>query len=69
MLVISRRKGEAIRIGEDIVITIAEIMPGKVRLGISAPQGVRIVRDNAQGNPGSQKDPSLLSVQEKQKIS
>jgi carbon storage regulator len=44
MLVLSRRRNESILIGEDIEITIAAIDGKKVRLGISAPRWVPIVR-------------------------
>lgn len=38
MLVLSRHKGEAIRIGDDITIVVVEIRDGKVRLGVDAPE-------------------------------
>ena len=44
MLVLTRKSGETVRIGEDITITVVEVKEGQVRLGISAPQGVRIYR-------------------------
>ena len=44
MLVLTRRKGEKIHIGPDIVITVVEIQPGRVRIGIEAPLAVNIVR-------------------------
>jgi carbon storage regulator len=44
MLVLSRRFQEKIFIGENIVITIVEIVPGRVRLGIEAPRDVAIYR-------------------------
>lgn len=44
MLVLTRKSKEAIKIGEDITITIVEIGKGQVRVGIEAPQGVRIYR-------------------------
>ncbi|MDA8088962.1 MAG: carbon storage regulator CsrA [Nitrospiraceae bacterium] len=44
MLVLTRKSGETVRIGEDIAITVVEVKEGQVRLGISAPQGVRIYR-------------------------
>lgn len=44
MLILSRKKGEAIRIGDDIEIFIADIKGDKVRLGISAPEDLKICR-------------------------
>ena len=37
MIVLSRRKGEAIVINNDITVTVIEIRGDKVRLGIEAP--------------------------------
>ncbi|MEY4668999.1 MAG: hypothetical protein RL518_1698 [Pseudomonadota bacterium] len=44
MLVLSRRETEKILIGDDIVVTVVEVAPGKVRLGIDAPSNVTILR-------------------------
>ena len=44
MLVLTRKIGEGILIGEDIRITILENQDGKVRIGIEAPQDRRIYR-------------------------
>ena len=44
MLVLTRRQGEAIRVGSNIVVTVARIRGNKVRLGIEAPDSVRIDR-------------------------
>jgi len=46
MLVLSRRKGEAIRIGDDVVITVVRIKHGdnSVGLGIEAPREVSVHR-------------------------
>lgn len=44
MLVLSRRVGEAIQIGEDVQVTVVRIGPGVVRIGIDAPQQMNIVR-------------------------
>lgn len=45
MLTISRRAGERIMIGEDIVIEVLEVSGGNVRLGITAPAAQRIYRE------------------------
>ena len=44
MLVLSRKKDQTIRIGSDIVITVVAISGGHIRLGISAPPEVKILR-------------------------
>lgn len=46
MLVISQKKGEKLRIGRDITITILDAKAGKVRIGIEAPQDLEIVRES-----------------------
>lgn len=44
MLILSRKKGESIKIGDDIEIFVADIKGDKVRLGISAPEHMKISR-------------------------
>lgn len=44
MLVISRKKGDSLLIGEDIEITVVKIDDGSVKLSISAPKTVTILR-------------------------
>lgn len=44
MLVVSRRQGESIVIGENIEISILESSDGLVKIGIEAPRSVRILR-------------------------
>jgi len=44
MLVIRRRTGESLRIGEDVEIEIIECGPNRVKLGIRAPREVSVMR-------------------------
>ena len=44
MLVLSRRVGERIQIGDDIVITLNKISGNRIALGIEAPREVSIRR-------------------------
>lgn len=44
MLIIRRRRGESIVIGEDIEIEILETSPTQVKLGISAPKDITVLR-------------------------
>ncbi len=45
MLVISRRAGESILIGEDVEIEVLETVSGRVKLGIKAPRAVPVLRN------------------------
>lgn len=44
MLIITRKKGESIMIGEDIELIISKIDDGSVKIGIKAPKDVSILR-------------------------
>ncbi len=44
MLVLSRKEGEQLLIGDNIVLTINRISGNRVAIGIEAPREVRIVR-------------------------
>ncbi|MEX1028740.1 MAG: carbon storage regulator CsrA [Paenibacillaceae bacterium] len=44
MLVLSRKKGESIMIGDDIELVVVEIKGDQVRLGVKAPKDVSIYR-------------------------
>lgn len=44
MLVLKRKAGESILIGENIEIQIVEIDEGKVKIGIEAPKQITVLR-------------------------
>ena len=44
MLVLTRKPGEGIVIGDDITITIIEVKGGGIRIGIDAPNDKKIFR-------------------------
>jgi carbon storage regulator len=45
MLTLTRKVGQKIRIGDQIEIVVREIRGRQVRLGISAPQGLPVYRE------------------------
>ena len=45
MLIITRRPGERIMVGDDIVVEIMETVGNSVRVGISAPRSVPVYRE------------------------
>ena len=45
MLVLTRKPGQSVYIGEDVKVTLMEIKGNQVRVGIDAPASVRIYRE------------------------
>lgn len=45
MLILTRRTGEALMIGDDVTITVLGIRGNQVRLGIDAPKTVEVHRE------------------------
>ncbi|MDD3760185.1 MAG: carbon storage regulator [Acidithiobacillus sp.] len=68
MLVLTRRKGQAIRIGEDIRIVVTRIDDGQVRLGLETPAGISILREElfeavrSDNQDAAQSQPGQLEV-------
>ena len=64
MLVLSRRVGEKILIGDSVAVTIVRIAPGIVRVGVEAPPEMPIVREELkeQMKAESQPKPAAAAV-------
>lgn len=45
MLVLTRRSGESLMVGDDVVITVLEVRGDVVRLGIQAPRSIQVHRE------------------------
>ncbi len=45
MLVLQRKKGQSLLLGEDIKISVVEITPEGVKLAIEAPKEIKILRE------------------------
>jgi carbon storage regulator len=45
MLILTRRVGESVRIGEDVTITVLRVKGTQVRLGVTAPRTVAVERE------------------------
>ena len=48
MLVLSRKREQRIVVGDNVEITVVEIRPGRVKLGIKAPLEVPVLRSELQ---------------------
>ena len=62
MLILQRRSGESIRIGDDIEITIVSTEGGRVRLAISAPTDIPILRSELIGARETNRDSAMETV-------
>jgi carbon storage regulator len=45
MLILSRRPGESLTIGDDVTVTVVGVSGNQIRLGITAPREVRVLRE------------------------
>ena len=45
MLILTRREGESLRIGEDVTVTILRVKGSQVRIGVNAPKDVAVQRE------------------------
>ncbi|NYE36163.1 carbon storage regulator [Nocardioides cavernae] len=51
MLVVSRRQGESVVIGDDITVSVLEVRGDVVRIGIDAPRSISVHRDELVDRP------------------
>ena len=45
MLILTRRSMQKLRIGNDVTVTVLEIRGSQVRLGVSAPREIAVLRE------------------------
>ncbi|HBO43247.1 MAG TPA: carbon storage regulator [Planctomycetaceae bacterium] len=62
MLVLSRKVGQRILIGDQITVTVVRVAPGAVRIGIDAPEHMAIVREEIKQDQESQPEDSNLTA-------
>ena len=73
LLTLTRKAGQKIRIGDDIEIVVREIRGRQVRLGISAPDGLNVYREElyqqilAEGEGGTGPKPDKRKGKDKDK--
>lgn len=61
MLVLTRKEGQRILIGDDIEITVVRISPSAVRIGVEAPKSCKIVRQEVEVRDDDVAGASLLN--------
>jgi carbon storage regulator len=61
VLILSRREAERICLGDDIVLTIVALGNDRVRIGVQAPPGVRVLRGELEVDSATLPSVSLVS--------
>jgi carbon storage regulator CsrA len=51
VLVLSRKQGQRLCVGDDIVITVTQIRKGRVLIGVDAPPEIAILREESSQSP------------------
>lgn len=63
MLILQRKKGESIQIGDDIIISVSEVSGDRVKLAIDAPFSVPVLRTELVEAADSNKEAADVSAQ------
>ena len=59
MLILTRRVGEALKLGEDITVTVLDVRGNQVRIGIDAPKSVAIQREEIYNTAVTDRTPEI----------
>lgn len=51
MLILTRKPGQSLKIGDEISVTVTRIGRGQVHIAIDAPKCVKILREELIGTP------------------
>jgi carbon storage regulator len=62
MLILTRRAGESLRIGEDVEVTVMAVNGAQVRIGIKAPINVCVDREEVAERKRRERDNPLGSL-------
>jgi carbon storage regulator len=70
MLILTRRVGEALIIGEEVTVTVLGVKGNQVRIGVNAPKTVSVhreeiferIKSEEQGSAPSREAPGIAAV-------
>lgn len=63
MLILTRRAGEKIMIGDEVVVMVLGAKGGQIRIGVNAPKSVTIHREELYERIQSQRRPGVVKAE------
>jgi carbon storage regulator len=61
MLILTRRVGETVMVGNDVTVTIVGVKGSEVRIGINAPKDIAVHREEIYERIRREQDPARLT--------
>jgi carbon storage regulator len=58
MLILTRRTGESLRIGDDVEVTVMAVNGSQVRIGIKAPRNIAVDREEIAERKRREQEPA-----------
>ena len=62
MLILTRRVGESVMIGDEVAVTVLGVKGNQVRIGVDAPKNVAVHREEIFERIKSEKQPPRMTV-------
>lgn len=69
MLILTRRVGESLRIGDEVTVTVLGIKGSQVRIGVNAPKSVSVHREEVYDRINEEKSKNSEDIQKNPKKS
>ena len=63
MLILTRRVGESLRIGDEVTVTVLGIKGSQVRIGVNAPKSVSVHREEVYDRINEEKSKNSEDIQ------
>ena len=64
MLILTRRLGESVKIGDEVTVTVLGVKGGQVRLGFTAPPSVAVHREEVYERIRAEASPNIAKREE-----
>jgi len=62
MLILTRRTGEALMVGDDVTVTVLAVQGNQIRIGVNAPKSVAVHREEIYRRIQSEKLDAVTSA-------